>query len=89
MENLKNQLSLPKLIFFHFYAGFFITGFYVWLSPKIIGLGYPGFAVLLMAEILILTPLVGGHMIILSKQLGGFHRLIPYRNPLPWKKFIS
>lgn len=91
MQKLENQISLPGLIVNHFYVGFLITAFYIWLSPKVIQEGYPGLAVLLLAEVFILFPVVGGHMLWKSRTPEGkysFRRLIPFREKLSLKKFL-
>ena len=91
MQTIKTPLTVPRLFWNHFYAGICITAFYIWLSPIVIEAGYPGFAVLLMAEVLVLLPLVGGHMLILGKKLTGkftLQEVIQYRRNMSWKQFL-
>ena len=88
MYATSEQIPLPRLILYHFYAGFFITGFYLWMSPKVVQAGYPAHLVLLLSEVLILLPLVGGHLGFIAQRSGGFGPLITNRKPMPWGKFL-
>ena len=91
MERLKETLSTKQILINHLYAGVFITAFYIWLSPKIIAAGYPGLAVLLLAELVILTPLVGGHLLVRSWQENrsfSLKGIVLFREKLPLKTFI-
>ena len=51
------QIPPGRLLVNHFYIGIAITLFYILLAPKVIYQGFPGFSILLIAEILILAPL--------------------------------
>ncbi|MDW3190835.1 MAG: type II CAAX endopeptidase family protein [Cytophagales bacterium] len=82
------QLTLPRLVFEHFYVGCFITIFYVLCAPLIIEEGLPSHIVLLSAELLILLPLVGGHMLWLGRKFGGFKQLIPFTQSLSVKQLL-
>jgi len=91
METQDNPLSTSGILINHFYAGVFITAFYILVSPMVIQSGYPGLSVLLLAEVFILLPLVGGHMMLLGKRLTGkftLNRVIQYRRKMSWKQFL-
>ncbi len=91
MKRLNQALTNRAILINHFYAGIFITAFYLWLSPKIISLGYPGLSVLLLAEVFVLTPLVGGHLFLLSWKVNrsfSLKGIVPFRTKMPWQKFI-
>ena len=91
MKDLRQNLTNRQIVVNHFYAGILITAFYVWLSPRIIAAGYPGLSVLLLAEVFVLTPFVGGHLLSLSWKRNGSFSLkgvILFRERLPWKKFL-
>ncbi len=91
MKSLNQQLSTSQLLFNHFYAGIAITAFYIWLSPMVIQAGYPGLTVLLLAEVIILTPLVGGHLMFLSWKANrsfSMRGVILFQKRIPWKKFV-
>lgn len=90
MTTLKDQIPFPKQVFYHFYAGFFITAFYIWFSPDVIEAGLPGFATLLLAEVFILAPLVGGHLLVLGKRIDGrlsLEHVILFKEKMSWKHF--
>ncbi len=90
MKTLENQLPIPRLILYHFYAGILITAFYIWLSPHVIAAGLPGLSVLLMAELFVLTPVVGGHLLWLGRRVNGRYSLkniVLFRRSMPWKQF--
>ena len=91
MKRIDPTLTNREILFYHFYAGIFITAFYVWLSPHVIDAGYPGLTVLLMAEIVILTPLVGGHLLALSWKANrsfSMKGIILFQKKMPVKKFL-
>lgn len=91
MKGLDQTLTNRALLINHFYAGIFITAFYIGLSPKIIGLGYPGLSVLLLAEVFVLTPLVGGHLLLLSwreNRSFSLAGIVLFRKKMTWQKFI-
>lgn len=89
MEQKLNQIKLPQLLIEHFYVGVAITLFYVLLSEQIIQMGYPGLLVLLMAEIVILTPLVALHFSIKARKKGvKIRNLINYTEQVPLKRFL-
>ena len=91
MKAIPKQISFPRQLFNHFYLGIIITLFYIWLSPKIIGAGYPSMYMLLFAEVAILAPLVLFHLLWSSKRQFGqfsYSKLIPFTDPLKAKTFI-
>lgn len=80
---MTTQLSTPRLLASHLYMGVFITLFYVLASPTFVRLGIPSLAVLLSAEILILAPIVTGHLLWTRRQSNlTFQQLIPYQQRL-------
>lgn len=91
MNSSVEQLPLKKLLINHFYVGIIFTLFYIWVSPKVIATGYPGLAVLLLAEILVLSPLVYGHLIWVSRKKGygmAIGKLVPYQEKIGVKRFL-
>jgi len=91
MKTPSTQIPFSRQLINHFYVGIAITLFYLWVSPRIIAAGYPGLYVLLLAELLILLPLVSFHLIWSSKKLYGqfrFSQVIPFTEKLPWKTFL-
>ncbi|MFY0687565.1 MAG: CPBP family intramembrane metalloprotease [Cyclobacteriaceae bacterium] len=81
-------IPFSKQLINHFYVGVIITLFYIWISPSIIGSGYPGGFVLLIAELIILLPLVVVHFLWVSKETGSdFSTLIPYQAKLSIKSY--
>ena len=85
------QIPLTKQIINHFYVGVIITLFYIWFGPKVIDAGYPGMTLLLLAELLILTPIVFIHLYWSNRNLEGPQKLrvlLPYQSKLSIKSFI-
>lgn len=92
MDKSLKQISFGNLLFNHFYVGVAITLFYVWLGPVFIKSGWPGIIVLLLAELVILLPLVSGHLWWSARGNGvllSFQELIPYQQKLPVKAFVA
>lgn len=91
--NIKeDQLTLSRQLWFHFYPGIFITLFYILISPLIIRHGYPGIAVLLIAEVLILAPIGLTHLFLKGWQVNGSLQLknvIAFREKLSWKQYLK
>lgn len=88
----KDQIPPGKQLLYHFYPGVAILIFYVFLSPVIIDMGYPGLAALLLAEILILMPIGISHLMRKGYQLNhriSFSGVIGYTNSLDWKTYIK
>lgn len=91
MNQIPKQISFPRQLFNHFYLGILITLLYIWLSPKIIGAGYPSMYMLLIAEVALLAPLVLLHLLWSSKRQFGkfsYSKLIPFTDNLKTKTFI-
>lgn len=87
-----DQITLRKQLLYHFYPGVLITLFYVFSSKEIIQLGYPGLAALLLAEILVLTPVGTLHMLIKGKALNGkfsLRNVITLKEKLSVKQYIG
>lgn len=83
------QIKLTNQLINHFYVGIIITAFYAWLSPTVIGLGFPGLSVLLIAEVFILVPLVCGHLMLQAKKFSNsFKMIIPLQKKLTTKSFL-
>ena len=77
-------MPLSRLLFNHFYIGVLITVFYAAVNPVMIGWGYPGLSGLLLAEILVLTPVGIYHMY----SVGPWKDVILFREKLPVRKMI-
>lgn len=80
-----------RLIINHFYIGVFITLFYLWAGPRFIQSGLPGLSVLLMAELLVLAPLVTIHLWWSARSSTGrlsFGALIPFQEKTSTKAFL-
>lgn len=89
MEQKIKPINLPEIIINHFYVGVIITAFYIFLSGIIIENGYPGITVLLIAELVILAPIVGLHFYISARHKGvKVGDLIGYKKKMPWKRFL-
>ncbi len=89
MKNSIEQISVPSLIGNHFYMGAIITMFYIWISPLIINAGFPGLSVLLVAEVVILAPLVFLHLTISAKTHSvAIKDTIQFQQKLSPKSFI-
>lgn len=89
MKNPIEQLSVSSLIVKHFYVGVVITMFYVWISPLIIDAGFPGISVLLVAEIVILAPLVFIHLMTAARKRSVvIKEIIQFREKLSPKSFL-
>lgn len=91
MEHTIKQLPLTRLLFNHFYVGVFITLFYIWIGPKFIQNGLPGISVLLIAELVILAPLVLIHLWWSRQQENvrlSFRELIPMQQKLSVRAFL-
>ena len=91
MKPIPKQISFPRQLVNHFYLGVIITLFYIWLSPKIVGAGYPSMYMLLIAEMAILAPLVLFHLLWSSKRQFGhfsYSKLIAFTDNLKTKTFI-
>ena len=90
MKNSIAQISVPSILFNHFYVGVIMTTFYVWISPLIIDAGFPGISVLLMAEVLILAPIVLGHLALSAKKSAStFSEIIPFQERLSSRSFLK
>lgn len=92
MPNSISQITFPRHVIYHFYVGIFITLFYVGVSPICIAAGLPGLAVLLLAELMILLPLVFGHLMYSAKR--STHRflitsILPYTHRIPPGVFLA
>ena len=75
----------------HFYMGVLITAVYVAITPWLLGQGYPSLAALLFVEILLLTPLVLIHLLVIARRQGKSASLadvISYREPIGRKSFL-
>jgi membrane protease YdiL (CAAX protease family) len=89
MNNELKQITFSRQLANHSYVGIAITLFYIWLGPKLITSGLPGLSVLLLAEIVILLPLVSIHLIWISNQQRlSFKAIIPFQKKLPLKYFL-
>jgi membrane protease YdiL (CAAX protease family) len=71
----QDQITFPKQVVYHFYLGIIITLFYIIAAPRIMHQGFPGHLTLLLAELLILTPVVLLHLALKERQLGGSWKL--------------
>jgi membrane protease YdiL (CAAX protease family) len=68
-----------------------ITLFYLLVGPLLVDKGYPGMTTLLLAEILILTPVALTHLFIKENRLEGSWRLdrtVYFKEKLPWKQYL-
>lgn len=90
-EIKEDQLTFSRQLLFHFYPGIFITLFYILISPLIIEQGYPGIAVLLIAEVLVLAPIGLTHLFVKGWKVNGSFKLkniITFREKLSWKQYF-
>lgn len=66
-----DQVGLGKQLLYHFYPGVIILVFYLLFTWYVVDLGLPGFAGLLLAELLVLPPVELSHMAWHGRQLHG------------------
>jgi membrane protease YdiL (CAAX protease family) len=86
------EIPVGRLLIDHLYVGILITLFYVLAGPIFIGMGWPGIAVLLLAEIVILLPAVTGHFLWPSfrgTQKFSFKALIPFQQGVSKRSFAA
>lgn len=89
MNNELKQITLARQLVNHFYVGVAITVFYIWVGPKFLTSGFPGLSVLLLAEVVVLIPLVSSHLGWISKrQRLSFKTVIPFQEKLSIKSFL-
>ncbi|NAS11529.1 CPBP family intramembrane glutamic endopeptidase [Poritiphilus flavus] len=88
----QDQITFKKQVWYHFYMGFIILLFYVFISKFLVDLGYPGLTALLVVELLILVPLVTGHLLWKGKKLNGrasLKNVIAYTKKLSFKQYLK
>ncbi|GAB5527738.1 MAG: hypothetical protein Roseis2KO_56100 [Roseivirga sp.] len=88
----QDQLTFSKQVVNHFYLGVIITVFYAAISPQVVEAGYPSITVLLLAELLVLTPIGLSHLYRKGKLLNGrysLYNVIAFREKLPVKSLIG
>ncbi len=88
----EDQLTFNTQLLYHFYPGLLITLFYLLVSPLIIDQGFPGLAVLLLAEVMILAPVGLTHLYAKGRNLNGIttlHHVIAYQSKLTFKKYLK
>jgi len=94
IKEMKNQLDhipFPKLLIDHFYIGVIVTLFYIGVSPFVIAMGYPGIAVLLLAELIIIAPLAIVHFLAVGKKINhrfSLKNVIQFTDKIPLKSFV-
>ena len=89
---LIDQIPLKKQLLFHFYPGLVILLFYIAFSRYVIDLGYPGLTALLIAELLILSPIGLAHLALKGIALNGklsFKNVIAYKNKLSFLAILK
>ncbi len=87
----RDQLTFSRQLLYHFYPGVLITLFYLLVGPLLVDKGYPGITTLLLAEILILTPVALTHLLTKERRLGGSWRLdhtVYLKETLTWKQYL-
>jgi membrane protease YdiL (CAAX protease family) len=80
-----------KQTFEHFYLGIAITAVYVIISPGVLESGYPGIASLLLVELLVLTPIIVTHLLVIARKQNhswSLDDVILYRTPIGGKSFL-
>jgi len=81
-----------KQTIFHLYPGIPILVFYLALGPILLERGYTSLLALLLAELLVLTPVELGHMYAVSKARWGgwsWKKLIPNTQKLSSKQYLK
>ncbi len=85
--NIKeNQITFSNQLINQFYLGVAITLFYAFASPYLVARGYPGLTALLMAEVLVLTPIGLTHLFHSGNKLNGSYSL---KNVILFRKKLS
>lgn len=91
MKNQLDQIPFPKQLIYHFYIGVIVTLFYIGVSPIVIGWGYPGITVLLIAELIIIPPLAMIHFLAVGRKINqrfSLKNVIQFTDKIPLKSFI-
>ncbi|MDX1629011.1 MAG: CPBP family glutamic-type intramembrane protease [Fulvivirga sp.] len=84
------QYSVRKILVYHLYPGVIIVIFYILLAPYLVGMEVPSIAALLMAEIIILAPVEGGHMYVKGRKFKSsrFKKVILFNRSISWWRLI-
>jgi membrane protease YdiL (CAAX protease family) len=88
---LNDQIGFKRQLIYHFYPGVIILVFYLLFTHLVMDLGLPGFAGLLLVELLVLPPVELAHMAHHGKRLNGyftFKGVIGYRSRLSMKEYV-
>jgi len=89
----KDQIAVPKLVWYHLYMGIPVTICYIFLSKTVVlDYEFPGLAALLLVELCVLAPLGLIHLYRKGKNLNGNYSLtnvIGYRNQLSVVDYIK
>jgi membrane protease YdiL (CAAX protease family) len=82
----RDQFTIGKQLWLHFYMGIAIIFVYILISPYIIEAGYPGLWALLIVELFVLAPIGMGH---LFKEGWRINKLWSLRNVVYFTKRLS
>lgn len=88
---MANKSLLLRHTVEHFYLGIFITAFYIFALPTVVNMGYPGLAGLLLAELLVLAPIICAHLFYRAQQINGnwsLDNVILFRERIGRRSFL-